>query len=163
MTSEVLTVCRQLVLTAFRYPNLSEIIYGPKKGKNIPLYHQDRTTGHSNSGQAPHLMFIQEGWISFPLPTYNINPRAKRGSGGLLCYVHRSIEEGVVHLSDLNSSEDRIWFKLKSYFLAFLKICTFVLYTYLPQNQLIWLLGIIFGICWRRKLLIIRIRATFCY
>ena len=37
MTSEVLTVCQQLVLTAFRYPNLSEIINGPKKGKNIPL------------------------------------------------------------------------------------------------------------------------------
>ena len=36
MTSEVLTVCQQLVLTAFRYPNLSEIINGPKKEKNIP-------------------------------------------------------------------------------------------------------------------------------
>ena len=32
MTSEVLMVCQQLVLTAFRYPNLSEII----NGKNIP-------------------------------------------------------------------------------------------------------------------------------
>ena len=76
------------------------------------------------------------------------NPRAKRGLGGLLCHIHRSIEEGVVHLLDLNSSEDRIWFKLKSYFLAFLKICTLVLYTYLPQNQLIWLLGIICDQIW---------------
>ena len=33
---EVLTVCQQLVLTAFRYPNLSETTNGPKKGKNIP-------------------------------------------------------------------------------------------------------------------------------
>ena len=35
-TSEVLTVCQQLVLTTSRYPNLSETTNGPKKGKNIP-------------------------------------------------------------------------------------------------------------------------------
>ena len=29
-------VCQQLVLTAFRYPNLSEATNGPDKGKNIP-------------------------------------------------------------------------------------------------------------------------------
>ena len=35
-TSEVLMVCQQLVLTAFRYPNLSEATNRPKKGKTIP-------------------------------------------------------------------------------------------------------------------------------
>ena len=35
-TSEVPTVCQQLVLTAFKYPNLTETNNGPKKGKNIP-------------------------------------------------------------------------------------------------------------------------------
>ena len=35
-TSEVLMVCQQHVLTAFRYPNLSETTNGPKKVKTIP-------------------------------------------------------------------------------------------------------------------------------
>ena len=34
LTSEVLTVCKQLVFTAFRYPNLSETTNGRKKGNN---------------------------------------------------------------------------------------------------------------------------------
>ena len=72
-TSEVPTVCQQLVLTAFKYPNLTETNNGPKKGKNIPPPPGLRTTaGHSISGQAPHLVFIQEGWICFPLSSYLI-------------------------------------------------------------------------------------------
>ena len=69
MTSEVLTVCQQLMLTAFRYPNLSEIINGPKKGKNIPPPPglEPQATRFSLS-QAPHLVFIQERRICFPLP-----------------------------------------------------------------------------------------------
>ena len=34
--SEMQTVWQQLVLTALRYPNLSETINGQKKGKNTP-------------------------------------------------------------------------------------------------------------------------------
>ena len=37
VTSEVLTVYQQHVITAFRYPNLSEIINGPNKGLHACL------------------------------------------------------------------------------------------------------------------------------
>ena len=59
-TSEVLTVCQQLVLTPFRYPNLSETTNGQRKEK-YPSTTRTRTTGHSISGETPHLVFIQ-GW-----------------------------------------------------------------------------------------------------
>ena len=39
MTSKVLTVCQLIVLTAFRYLNLSKISNGPSKRK-ISLHHQ---------------------------------------------------------------------------------------------------------------------------
>ena len=29
--------------------------------------------GHSIFSQVPHLVFIHEGWICFPIPTYLIN------------------------------------------------------------------------------------------
>ena len=68
--SEVLIVCQQpvYVLTAFRY-NLIEIINGPK----ISLHHQDKNHRPINfqSSATLALVFIQEEWICFPLPTYS--------------------------------------------------------------------------------------------
>ena len=71
-TSKVLTVCQQLVLTAFRYPNLSETTNASKKRRTYPSTTRTRITGHSTSSQAPHLVFIQEGWVCFPFSTYII-------------------------------------------------------------------------------------------
>ena len=49
------------------------------------------------------------------------NLKAKRGLDGLLCYIYDSIKEGIVHLSGIKTSEDRIWFKLNSLFFGFPK------------------------------------------
>ncbi len=59
-------------------------------------------------------------------------PLAKRGSGGLLCYKKKEIQEGVVHLSVFNSSEDRLWIRLKADFFR-LSTDVFICFVYISR------------------------------
>ena len=44
------------------------------------------------------------------------NKRAKRGSGGLTCYIREEINEGIEHVNCAKTSEDRLWIKLQADF-----------------------------------------------
>ena len=47
------------------------------------------------------------------------NRKAKRNSGGLLCYVKDIIKEGIEQISCYKNSDDRIWIKLHASFFGF--------------------------------------------
>ena len=49
------------------------------------------------------------------------NKRAKRDSGGLMCYIRKEIEEGIEHVICAKNSEDRLWLKLQANFFGFEK------------------------------------------
>ena len=38
--------------------------------------------------------------------------KAKRGSGGLMCYFRKEIKEGIEYIAGLERSEDRLWIKI---------------------------------------------------
>ena len=61
-----------------------------------------------------HDDFSVDGYI---LQCYNrtsLNPRARRGSGGIALYIREQLVDGVETVSDVNLSsiDDRVWFRL---------------------------------------------------
>jgi len=49
------------------------------------------------------------------------NPRTKRSSGGLICYIHKDAKGGITQLSGKCKSDDRLWLKLCSSFFGLTK------------------------------------------
>ena len=45
--------------------------------------------------------------------------KAKRGSGGLLCYIRSELSEGISPIDHLSPQEDRIWLRLNAAFFGF--------------------------------------------
>ena len=70
----------------------------------------------------PYNMNIQ-GYTSVCLPRSCTNRNAKRGSGGLMCYIKNEIKEGIEFLNSAcyNFSEDRLWIKLSAIYFGFVK------------------------------------------
>ena len=65
--------------------------------------------------QHPYDMNIQ-GYKSINITRSPTNVKAKRGSGGLMCYIKKEIEEGVNNVPCEKCSEDRLWLKLDAVF-----------------------------------------------
>ena len=65
--------------------------------------------------------------LNFEIPGYNMitlyrsptNKKAKRRSGGLVCYIKDEIVEGIRQIDDIIRNEDRLWLKLNSRFFGF--------------------------------------------
>ena len=53
--------------------------------------------------------------------TRNVARKAKRGSGGLLCYIRSNLMEGITPMNNLSQSTDRIWLKLDAAFFGYNK------------------------------------------
>jgi exonuclease III len=57
-----------------------------------------------------------QGYKSINITRSRTNIKAKRGSGGLMCYIKNEIEEGVTNVPCNKCSEDRLWLKLDANF-----------------------------------------------
>ena len=92
------------------------------------------------------IIMLSETWLR-PNSLYNLNmndhllhtinrpstnKRAKRGSGGLICYYRKEIMDGIEFINGLEHT-DRLWVKLVKNFLVFQKIYMFVWFM-LPLN-----------------------------
>ena len=64
-----------------------------------------------------------------------LHHKAKRGSGGLMCYIKEEFQEGVEYITCNKTSEDRIWIKLSSNFFGFLKDVYLRLVYIIPECQ----------------------------
>ena len=60
-----------------------------------------------------------QGFKSLSVQRSQTNQRAKRGSGGLICYMKNKIEEGIAHITCTTHCEDRLWFKVSTSFFDF--------------------------------------------
>ena len=64
-------------------------------------------------------------------PRLNINKRAKRGSGGIILFIHDSIKP-YVELQENKKSEDRIWISFKD---PVLQVSTYCCFCYVPPES----------------------------
>ena len=83
----------------------------------------------------PYNMNLQ-GYTSVCLSQSCTNKKAKRGSGGLMCYIRNEIKEGIEFLNSLcsNNSEDRMWIKLSANYFGFDKDMYMCLVYITPRN-----------------------------
>ena len=59
-------------------------------------------------------IFDIKGYSQICMCRSTTNPRAKRGSGGLMNFIRKEIMDGISIVSNNSKSEDRIWLKLSA-------------------------------------------------
>ena len=100
---------------------------------NINSFKIDKLIENIDFFKRFHLILLCETWHNphnmhnFDIKDYTYisscraktNRKAKRNSGGFLCYVKDTIKEGIVQISCYKNSDDRIWIKLHASFFGF--------------------------------------------
>lgn len=61
--------------------------------------------------------------------------KAKRNSGGIIVYIKKYIEKGIVFLEKFSKSQNRLWLKLDKSFFFLLKDDLYICGVYIPPKN----------------------------